>query len=76
MSNVHSKFLGRVADSISELMLILGSDWPSFREQLLAIATDALKPSEIADAIVNTALPGPAASLIRRLMRESSVTAG
>jgi hypothetical protein len=76
MFSVHSIFLERVADHISELMLILDRDWPAFRDRLLAIASDQSSASEIADAIVKAALPGRAEALIRQLMRESSATAG
>jgi hypothetical protein len=76
MLHVYRIFLESVAAHMSELMFILGNDWPRFRDRLLAMAADQLNTSQIADAIVNAALPGPAATLIRRLMREASAKAG
>lgn len=76
MFAVHIIFLESVADRISDLMVLLDDDWPRFRERLLAAASDHLNASVIADEIVRATLPTPAATLIRQLMRESSIDAG
>jgi hypothetical protein len=75
MSELHRIFLESVAEHISELMLTLGKDWPHLRDRLLALAGDRLDPSQIVDAILDAALRGSAAFLIRRLMREASAKA-
>lgn len=76
MQNVHRNFLESITSHLPELMALMGDEWPSFRDLLLEIAAARLTDSRLAEAIVEAGVPGPAAGLIRQLMRDATVKAG
>jgi CHAT domain len=69
-------FLQLLTTRLSDLVDLLGDEWPRFRERLLETATTKLTDSRIANAIVKNALPGPAQDLVRQLMQDASAKAG
>jgi hypothetical protein len=76
MLNIQLIFLESISEQLLNLMLMLGDDWPKVRRELLRLAKDQLTPSQLADGIVKETLSGPAASLVRQLMREATAKAG